>query len=112
MSEVYPTGRGVPIQTPGHLYRLVNNGSLVRMRAEQLREAHGARPFKPFTIRMTNGRSVPIPHPEFLSVSPTGRVIVIYDKDGDANILDLVHVTELDMSRRANAQKRSRNGHG
>jgi hypothetical protein len=68
------------------------------MTIEQLRATHRATPFQPFTIRMADGRQFPIPHPDFLSMSPTGRTAVIFQTDGSASIVDLLLLTELELS--------------
>ena len=43
------------------------------MTIQQLRAAYKATPFRPFTLHMADGRSFPVPHPDFLSMSPTGQ---------------------------------------
>jgi hypothetical protein len=57
-----------------------------------------AAPSRPFTIRIADGREFPIPHPDFLSLSPTGRTAVIFHDDGSASIVDLMLMTELVLS--------------
>jgi hypothetical protein len=68
------------------------------MTVEQLRKTHRASPFQPFTVRMADGRTFPVLHPDFLSISPTGRTAVIYDTQGSASIVDLLLMTELEMT--------------
>ncbi len=68
------------------------------MTTEQLRTVIHASPFRPFTIRMADGRSFSVPHPDFLSVSPAGRTVVIYNSDDSASIVDLLLMTELELS--------------
>ncbi len=68
------------------------------MTIEQLRTTLRAQPFLPFTIRMADGRSFSIPHPDFLSMSPTGRTAVIFHEDGSASIVDLLLMTELELA--------------
>lgn len=65
------------------------------MTTEQLRRMHQAQPFQPFTIRMADGNSYHVPHREFLSISPSGRTIIVYHDDDSASIIDLLLVTEL-----------------
>jgi hypothetical protein len=47
------------------------------MHVEVLREALRSRPFKPFTLRLVDGRTVFVQHPEVVAVSPR-QVIVIH----------------------------------
>jgi hypothetical protein len=67
------------------------------MTAEQVRKAREANPFRPFTIRLADGRAFPIHHRDFISISPVGRIIIVYDSDGSASILDLNLVAELQV---------------
>jgi len=68
------------------------------MTIEQLRATLGTKPFQPFALRMADGRKFPIPHPDFLSMSPVGRTAVIFHPDGSASIVDLLLMTELELS--------------
>jgi hypothetical protein len=68
------------------------------MTTEQLRTAIRATPFRPFRIRMADGRQFQIPHPDFLSMSPASRSVVIYHPDDSASIVDLLLMTELELS--------------
>jgi len=65
------------------------------MTIDQLRKLHQARPFQPFDIHLSDGRSFPVDHPEFLSQSPGGRTIGVGVADGTIEILDLLLVTSL-----------------
>lgn len=68
------------------------------MTIQQLRAAHRATPFKPFTVHMADGQSFNVPHPDFLSMSPTGRTVIIYQEDENFSILDLLLMTEIEMN--------------
>ena len=65
------------------------------MTIEQLRQMHRERPFQPFDIFLADGRSLPVEHPEFLSVSPTGRTISVGHSYGTHQVVDLLLVTSL-----------------
>ena len=65
------------------------------MTIQQLDNARNARPFRPFTIHMADGRSFPVPHQGLLSRSPTGRTTIVYAADDSFSILDLLLMTEL-----------------
>ena len=66
------------------------------MTSQQLRETRDANPFRPFTIHLTNGRTFRVPHRDFVSISPTGRTVMIYKEDA-FSILDMLLVTELEV---------------
>lgn len=68
------------------------------MTIEQLRRTHGATSFRPFTIRMADGWQFLVPHPDFLSMSPSGRTAVIFHPDDSASIVDLLLMTELELA--------------
>ena len=68
------------------------------MTIQQLRAAHQATPFQPFTVHMADGRAFRVPHPDFLSMSPTGRTVIIYQEDDEFSILDLLLMTEIQMT--------------
>lgn len=67
------------------------------MTIQQLRAAYRAAPFRPFTLHMADGRSFHVPHPDFLSMSPTGRTVIIYQENEEFSILDLLLMTEIEM---------------
>lgn len=68
------------------------------MTIQQLRAAHQAKPFRPFNVHMADGRSFPVPHPEFLSMSPTGRTVIIFQENEEFSILDLLLMTEIETT--------------
>ena len=65
------------------------------MSAEQLRAMREANPFRPFTIHLADGRSLLVPHRDFVSQSPGGRTIIVYGSDEAFSVVDLYLVTEL-----------------
>ena len=65
------------------------------MTTEQLRTARESNPFRPFTIHMADGRSLRVPHRDYLSLSPGGRTVIVYQADEAFSIIDLLLVTEL-----------------
>ncbi len=73
------------------------------MTTQQLRTAHRSTPFRPFNIRMADGRTFSIPHPDFLSMSPVGRTVVVYHPDDSASIIDLLLMTKLELSPPSNS---------
>jgi hypothetical protein len=45
---------------------------------------------------MADGRSFQVPHPDFLSMSPSGRTVIIFQEDDNFSVLDLVLLTEIE----------------
>ncbi len=74
------------------------------MNAEQLRGMREAHPFRPFTIHLADGRSLTVPHRDFLSQSPGGRTVIVYRSDESFSIVDLLLVTELEVQAPADSE--------
>jgi hypothetical protein len=68
------------------------------MTSEQLRNLWKAEPFHPFTIHLADGRNVAVRHSEFLIASPSGRSIIVYQPDDSFNVIDLLLVTDLEVT--------------
>jgi len=47
------------------------------MDVDKLREAMHAAPFQPFTIHVADGRSIHVPHPDFVAIMGTGRTVFV-----------------------------------
>ncbi len=55
-----------------------------------------ASPFRPFELVTAAGKSYRVPHPDFVTFSPTGRTCNVYGEDGDYfTTLDVFTVTEI-----------------
>jgi len=67
------------------------------MTVDQLTNVLRAKPFRPFTIHLGDGRAFLVRHPEFLSRSPSGRTIIVHQDDDSFSILDMLLVTELEV---------------
>jgi hypothetical protein len=79
------------------------------MTIEQLRNVYNAQPFQPFLMHLADGRNVPIRHRDFLMPSPSGRTLIVYQPDDSFNIIDLLLVTDLEVtSTRASREPSSR----
>ena len=65
------------------------------MTSEQLRATRESHPFRPFTIHLADGRSYRVPHRDYVSMSPSGRTVIVYQNDEAFSILDRLLVTEL-----------------
>jgi hypothetical protein len=67
------------------------------MTTEQFRSTHQLRLFRPFTIRMADGRTFEVPDPDFAAQSPSGRTVIVFSEDDSYSVLDLLLMTELDV---------------
>ena len=67
------------------------------MTIEQIRAAYLSQPFRPFNIRLADGRSIRVHHREFMMPVPSGRTIIVCQPDDSFNIIDLLLVTDLEF---------------
>jgi hypothetical protein len=77
------------------------------MRIEAIEEALNKRPFAPFQIVLPSDRSVPVPHPEFASIAPNRRWVLVWNKRGGWSLVDPTLVVQLTFNG-ARRQKRQR----
>ena len=73
----------------------------------QVRDAMHTQPFRAFTVKLVDGQSYTVKHPDFISV-PTftrGRDVVIHDDKGahliDLNLIVEVHIPEAPATPRS-----------
>ena len=77
------------------------------MTTERIRELYKAQPFQPFVMHLADGRAIRVVNNEFMSLSPSGRTVVVHQPDDSMNIIDLLLVTDVEMSP-VNGTKRTR----
>ena len=49
-----------------------------------IREAITRQPFLPFELRLADGRSLPVRHPDFIMISPNNRRVIVFTPPDDA----------------------------
>jgi hypothetical protein len=70
------------------------------MTTEQFRATLQQQPFRPFTIRMADGRAFEVVHPDFVAQSPSGRTVIVIQSDESYSVLDLLLMSELEVPSR------------
>ena len=65
------------------------------MTIEKIRELCHAEPFRPFKIHFPDGRNIGVQHPDFVALSPTGRMISVFQPDGSESLIDLMLVSDI-----------------
>jgi len=70
------------------------------MKADHLRSASRARPFRPFRIHLADGREIPVGHPENVTVTSDDRCVFVYVPGEGFELLDVPLVTGIDYRRR------------
>ena len=67
------------------------------MNIEQFRATLHQQPFRPFKIRMADGRSFDVLHRDFVAISPNGRSAIVFQQDESYSVLDLLLMSELQV---------------
>jgi hypothetical protein len=74
-----------------------------------IREALQKQPFEPFTIRLADGRTLPVPHREFVAVGQ--RRIVVVAEDDSWSVVEPLLIVTLEYSKPSRPTK-GENGSG
>ena len=68
-----------------------------------LREMLSAHPFRPFVVCLSDGRKLRVEHPDFLLISPSGRIIWEGKTEDELALAMPFHVTGIEHLRRRRA---------
>ena len=66
------------------------------MDIEGIRQALHKEPFEAFSIRLADGRALPVPHPDFVAVAP--RRVVVVAEDNSWAVIEPLLVVSLDYN--------------
>ena len=69
------------------------------MELDAIRTCCTARPFRPFTVHLSDGRSFPVAHPDFLIVAPNSTTVIVFHEAGGFDILDPAQITGIALPR-------------
>jgi hypothetical protein len=79
------------------------------MTTEQIRSLFTATSFEPLRVHMANGRSIDVPHPDFMHLSPTGRRMMVDKADDSFEVIDVLLVTSVEtLPKNGNTSRRRR----
>ena len=78
------------------------------MDLQGIREALHRQPFEPFTIRLADGRKLPVRHPDFVAVGP--RRAIVIGPDNSWSVIEPLLIVSLDYDskRRPRTNRRKR----
>lgn len=65
-----------------------------------IREALNRSPFEPFILRLADGRSLPVPHRDFVALTP--RRVIVGAEDDSWSIVEPLLVVSLDSMPKKN----------
>jgi hypothetical protein len=67
------------------------------MTTDQIDRIHQARPFRPFTLFLADGRQIRVDHPEFMARTRGGRTLFIGSAGEHFEIVDLPLVVSVEV---------------
>ena len=66
------------------------------MTKEAIKEHVHAAPFRPFAVRLPDGRTYDVPGPDYANLSPNGRALIVFTDEGNGvRVLDVALITEI-----------------
>jgi hypothetical protein len=68
------------------------------MTKEAILKTVHANPFRPFSLRLTDGLLLRVPHPDFITVTQGGRTAIVLGEGEDFSIIDLALVTAIETA--------------
>jgi hypothetical protein len=68
------------------------------MDIEGVREAMHKQPFQPFVMRLADGRSLHVPHPDFLAVGK--RRLVLIDENDGWSFIEPLMIVSIEQAKR------------
>lgn len=77
------------------------------MTIEKIRELCHAEPFRPFTIHFPDGRKIPVEHPDFVALAPSGRLISVFQKDDSETLIDLMLISDVTIKGRSGSRAKA-----
>lgn len=75
-----------------------------------VRDALHAQPFSPFTIRLADGRSLPVPHPDFVALTP--RRVIVGAVDDTWSVVEPLLIVSLEHAAGAPGTEAGGGGNG
>jgi hypothetical protein len=63
------------------------------MSPERIRELCELKPFRPFSVHLADGQSIPVNHPEFVFIAPNKQEVIIYGPDDSFNLVYIFSIT-------------------
>jgi len=76
---------------------------------EQVRTMQTSQPFRPFLVKLADGRHFLVTHPELAACSKNGREMVLYDDDG-MHLIEMLLIVEMTPQSIPASSKRKASG--
>jgi hypothetical protein len=72
---------------------------------ESIRAFNDATPFRPYEIQMTSGERHRVPHPDFVSIAPSGAFVIVIDANDRYHHLSTLLIEEAVLPARRSRQR-------
>ncbi len=56
-----------------------------------------AQPFRPFILKLADGRQFVVAHPEFVAMPPKSLNVVVFSDDDAAHYIDIANILEVEV---------------
>ena len=73
------------------------------MDALAIRQVLHQQPFQPFVLHLADGRSIEVPHTDFISISRSGRRVIVEKGDDSFEIVDALLINSVEVRASAHA---------
>jgi hypothetical protein len=70
------------------------------MKLESIRQVYDGAPFRPFRIHTADGRTIEVPHREFMWIMPNEPTIMVARPEGGFTMIDSNLVTQVEVEKR------------
>jgi hypothetical protein len=71
-----------------------------------IREALHKQPFSPFALRLADGRTLPVGHPDFVALHP--RRIIVVNGDASWSVVEPLLIVSIELRRTAQKRQQRR----
>ena len=68
------------------------------MSGEQIKALMNAAPFRPFVIHLPSGKTLEVPHRDYVAISPSGRILVVMGENATEAVVDVMLIERVDVA--------------
>ncbi len=68
------------------------------MAPDRIKQVIQATPFRPFTVETGSGKRLHGKHPDYVSLSPAGRTLIVYDDKDGMEIVDVFLIASIEVA--------------
>jgi len=92
----------------GRLENRAAQGYICYMLIQTIREKNSTVPFEPYEIQMVSGDHYPVPHPDFILVSPRGSFVNVVDAKDRTHHLSALLIERVSSIHRNGGRRKAK----